>query len=476
MQCGPFTAHGVLHVRTILFAIVAAAVLAVGCSHATPMFPAPAGPGAHELVRRDQVPAHVLTWIDADHASPAPDWASVQRYLDFALVGQSVRDLQLARALAAGGIGVVPYTNPNRQAQAGKPHFPDNQPQDFAYDCYGVRVYRIGGGLPTPPPGPPPTPTDYTTYLMDPHSTHLAQSWSDEVTGFIAQTSVTPAYVFEDTADSIQGANAAPCHYSRAGWTSAGIGLDQNMLADAAAAGDAVSIVYNGLGTSQHPNPSRTPQAFGLNVVASGGMAENCYSREPASTSSDPTPPPQAAHGAQWLATENIELEMAAAHKMFVCNAKSDGHTAAETETGLRTYVIASLLLTYDPATTILDEEFKPSSGFEVLPESTIVALAPLAPAPKDVSGLAVGGLYARQYAACYVGGTLLGSCAAVVNPSVTVAYPFPFAGTYTGTLKIVGGGVLDAGARIKFESGTPTTIAPRSAAIAFAAAPSPTP
>ncbi|HET9342260.1 MAG TPA: hypothetical protein VFO25_05065 [Candidatus Eremiobacteraceae bacterium] len=463
--------------RTILFAIVAAAVLGVGCSHSAPMFAVPSGPGSAERVHRDdQAPAHLLTWINADHANPEPDWSSVRPYLDYALVGQSVRDVLLAQSIAAGGIGVVPYTNPNHQAQDGKPHFPDNLPQDFAHDCQGARIYRIGYGYPTPPPGPPPTPTDYTTYLMDPHSTHLAQSWADEVTGFVSQTAVTPAYVFEDTADSIRNMNAAPCRYSPGAWTTASIGLDQNMIVDAAAVGDSVSIVYNGLGTSLHPNPSRTPQAFGLNAVASGGMAENCYSRQPASSPNNPDPTPEPAHGSQWLATENIELEMAAAQKLFVCNANSGGRTAAETQTGLRMYVIASVLLTYDPATTILDEEFKPASGFEVLPESSIVAVQPLAPAPADISGLDTSGVYARQYATCYVGGKLIGSCAAVVNPSVTATYPFPFAGTYTGTLKIVGGGVLDAGAKIKLLSGVPGTIAPRSAAVAFAPAPSPTP
>ena len=477
MKRGPSTAHRVLHVRTILFASVTAAVLGIGCSHSATMFAVPLGPGSPELAHRDiQSPAHLKTWINADHANPAPDWSSVRPYLDFALVGQSIRDVQLAQAIAASGIGVVPYTNPNHQAQDGKPHFPDNQPQDFAHDCQGARIYRIGYGYPTPPPGPPPTPTDYTTYLMDPHSTHLAQSWADEVTGFVTQTAVTPAYVFEDTADSIRNMNAAPCRYSPDAWTAASIGLDQNMIADAAAAGEAVSILYNGLGTSIHPNPSRTPQAIGLNLVASGGMAENCYSRQPASTPNNPDPPPEPAHGSQWLATENIELDMAAAQKMFVCNANSGGHTTAEAQTVLRMYVIASVLLTYDPSTTTLDEEFKPASGFEVFPESSIVALQPLAPAPLDISGLDMGGVYARQYATCYVRGKLIGPCAAVVNPSVSATYPFPFSGTYTGTLKIVGGGVLDAGAKIKFVGGVPGTIAPRSAAIAFAPAPSPTP
>src|SRR5690242_15544141 len=179
MQCEPSMPHRVFDVRTILFALGIAAVLAVGCSRSTSTFAAPRGPAPPELVHRDdQVPARLLTWINADHATPAPDWATVRRYLDFALVGQGVRDLPLAESIATAGIGVVPYTNPNHQAQYGKPHFPDNLPQDYAYDCLGARIYKIGYGSPTPPPGPPPTPTDYATYVMDPHSTHLAQSWA----------------------------------------------------------------------------------------------------------------------------------------------------------------------------------------------------------------------------------------------------------------------------------------------------------
>lgn len=477
MECGPPAARRAFDVRALLFGFATAAVLAVGCAGPAQFFAVRNG-AVHDAAggARDGMPAHLLTWIDADQASPAPPWPTVSNYLDFAIVGQSLKDLPLAQALESAGIGVVTYTNPNHQAQSGKPHFPDNVPSDFAHECDGARIYRTGFGEPTPPPGPPPTPKDYATYLMDPHSSHLAQSWSDEVTGFIAQSGVTPAYVFEDTADSIRDSSGMPCRYAQPDWTTASATLDETMIVDAALAGDAVSIVYNGLGTPQHPTPTHTPSAFGLNGVTAGGMAENCYSRQQAPTPNDPDPPPEAAHGAQWLDTEFIELSMAAAHKLFVCNAHGSDSAPAETLTGLRTYVIASVLLTYDPATTVLDEGFVPASGFDVFPESTIVALEPLAPPPSDVSQLVVGGVYARQYAECYVRGSPIGACAAIVNPSVSATYPFPFPGAYAGTLKLVGGGVLDAGAKVKTVTGLPSHIGPRGAVIVFAPAPSPTP
>lgn len=477
MQWGPSSARRLFQVRVLLFGLGVAAVLAIGCSRSASVLPSPRVLGADGPVEgRDAVPARLLTWINADRASPAPDWPSVKRYLDFALVGQSVRDLPLASSIGGAGIGVAIYTNPNHQAQYGKPHFPENEPTDFAHQCDGTRIFKLGYGSPTPPPGPAPTPTDYATYLMDPHSSHLAQSWSDEVTGFEAQTGVPPAFVFEDTADSIRGSSAAPCRYSRASWTAASITLDQTMVADAALAGVATNILYNGLGTIAHPNPNQLPPAFGLNASTAGGMAENCYSLRLPSSPNDPDPPPQAAHGAQWLYTENVELAMAAAQKLFICNANSNDIVPAESLTDLRMYVIASVLLTYDPATTVLDEAFVPQSGFEVFPESSIVATAPLRPSPSDISQLSVGGLYARQYASCYVGGSPIGACAAVVNPSESASYPFPYQGTYSESLRIKGGGVLDAGAFIKSIGGVPATIGPHSAAIAFAPTPSPTP
>jgi hypothetical protein len=208
-------------------------------------------------------------------------------------------------------------------------------------------------------------------------------------------------------------------------------------------------------------------------------MAEDCYSRQAASTPSNPDPQPIAAHDSQWLDTEYLEMSMAAAQKMFVCNAAGDHTADAEKRTALRLYVMASFLMTYDPNTSVLDELFLPASGFPVFPESQIVALAPLTQPPTQISDLSIGGVYARQYASCYIKGAPIGQCVMVVNPSVTATYPFPFPDTYLGSLKLVGGGVLERRATVAFISQVPLTVGPRSAVIAYGSAtpgPSPTP
>lgn len=469
-----------LSMRPGLFAAAIAAAFVIGCGHfgstlSAPQGAAPArGFGVH---RSDTIAFHVHTWINADHAQPAPVWSSVQQYLDYAIVGQSVHDLPLASSIAAAGIGVVEYTNPNRQSQIGTPHFPNNLPSDYAHDCLGERIYKVGYGEATPPPPTPqPTPTDYAMYLMDPHSANLAVSWATEVTTFWTQSGVAPAYVFEDDADSINStAPAKPCHYGQPDWTNATNGLDSTMMTEATAAGENVAVLYNGLGSPAHPLPTKMPDAIGVNQTAAGGMAENCYSRQPAATAANPDPKPFPEKDSEWLQTENVEIAMAAAQKMFVCNANSDQAIDADKKTGLRLYVIASFLLTYDPNTTVLDEQFRPASGFSVFPESQIVATNPLSPQPLQIADLYVGGVYARQYGECYIDGALLGSCAAVVNPSSTTTYPFPLIGVYGGTLELVGGGVLDTKAKVKLTATIPATLGPRSAVIAYATpAPSP--
>jgi len=247
------------------------------------------------------------------------------------------------------------------------------------------------------------------------------------------------------------------------------------MTTAVAASGEQVSIVYNGLGTPIHPSPTRTPPAFGLNATVAGGMAEDCYSRQPEATPSKPDPAPVAAHDSQWLDMEYLEMSMAAANKLFVCNAAGDHSPDADKRGALRLYVIASFLMTYDPDTSILDELFLPASGFPVFPESQIVALDPLAPEPAQISDLLVGGVYVRQYASCSVKGNPVGACAMVVNPSVTATYPFPLPDVYAGSLKLIGGGVLESTARVKLESGVPESVGPRSAVIAYGSAtPSP--
>lgn len=473
------------HLRAHRFAIPATAfwsaavfaAFAVGCGHLGSV--TPTSGSNHGFARRapDGVVAqHVLTWTDADRTAPYLVWTTVTPYVNYAIVGQSQSDVELAADIGSAGIGVVEYTDPNRQVQIDGPHFPDNLPSDYAYDCTPNRIYRKGFGSRTPPPPQPtPTPIDHAMYLMDPHSAHLAGSWANEVIAF-AQSTGTTAYVFEDTADSISDMDAQPCGFSQTDWSAASNGMDATMTAQAAAAGDNVSLIYNGLGVYT-PAPGFMPPALALNATSAGGMAEDCYARQPPLTRAHPDPTPVPVADVAWAVTEDVEAYMSGASKVFVCNAKSDLTTDAAQLTDLRTYVMSSFLLTYDPATSVLDEQFRPVSTFSVFPESEILALDPLVPEPAQISQLQVGGVYARQYAACYIAAQPIGPCASVVNPSSTTTYRFPFPGVYLGVLRLKGGGVLDTGARIEqLTGGGPYNVSPTTGFIVYGVAASPSP
>jgi hypothetical protein len=437
------------------------------------------GQSSARVHRPQSLGTRLLTWIDADDSRP-PSWTAAAPYVDMAIVGQAGKDIALAQTLRSAGIGVVEYSNPNRQAQAGIPHFPHNLPGDFARDCTGLRIYKLGIGVPTPPPPEPtPTPQDLSIYQMDPNSSNLAQSWAGEVTAFSGEVGAMPAYVFEDDADSLAGmSHNAPCDYQQPAWTAAANMLDTEMAAQAAVQGVQPAIVYNGLDTGPYPSsPTYTPSALDLNASAAGGMAENCYSKVPGWTRARPDPTPYPAHDMQWLSTENVEIAMTAAQRSFVCNANSDNDVDAAARTELRKYVIASILLTYDPQTTILDEQFKAKSGLSVFPESEFVVTDPIDPTPAQITDLEIGNVYARRYGACSVDGVSVGGCAIVVNPSSMRAYPFPYPGQYMQTLHLIGGGVLDPGSMVEVSNAGPPSVQAESAVIAVEGPqPSPSP
>jgi hypothetical protein len=140
---------------------------------------------------------------------------------------------------------------------------------------------------------------------------------------------------------------------------------------------------------------------------------------------------------------------------------------SASGQTDARLYALASFLLTYDPSTSVLWEQFATPSGFHVEPESQLVVLDPLTATPSSVGSLQqAGGAYGRQYGQCYLAGNFVGPCAVVVNPtSSTLAFPFP---QYAHTLVLSGGGILDGGTVAANGPAPPQSLAPEEAAIVF--------
>ncbi|HXW76409.1 MAG TPA: hypothetical protein VEJ20_03275, partial [Candidatus Eremiobacteraceae bacterium] len=171
--------------------------------------------------------------------------------------------------------------------------------------------------------------------------------------------------------------------------------------------------------------------------------------------------------GNTWLATENTEIEMADARKIFLCRGL-DGADAA-TATGDRIYEYASFLLTYHRGTSVYSSSFLTVDLFDELPETELVPTDPVQAYPSDVSGLLQSsGVYGRQFNACYVDGASVGRCAVVVNESTNKALAFPWPTEYQHTISLTGQDI-PAGGTIATNGAAPPALVPAlSGVIAF--------
>ncbi len=359
------------------------------------------------LARAATTPQHVLT---ADFFGPpygsttiAPSEAAP--YLTWAQVG--IRD---ATAVAASGIKTQYYIDPGLTiANRGDQMYTSDE-TTFAHDCFGGRISVPYDSL-----------TEYLMAVEQPSMRAVFARWVDRITSVAHYDAL-----FEDDGNppsEYLRFRPMPCGYSDAGWLRA---LDSLNHASP------IPVIINGLNASKRPLPSAligllsSDKTLGLNY-------ESCYS---SATQRKMT-------GTIWEAMENSELLVAAARKLFQCTAR-DG-AAATASTDQRLFVYASFLLSYDPATSVIWEDYATPSKFRVEPESELVALEPLGITPSDVSGLqVVGGTYARRFRRCYIRGQFVGPCAAVVNPDSS-KHAFPYH-EYNHTLVLHGGGVLDGG------------------------------
>jgi hypothetical protein len=228
-------------------------------------------------------------------------------------------------------------------------------------------------------------------------------------------------------------------------------------------------VIFNGLSVTAKQPEERT--LYGVpNVI--GGMREDCYGGNGGFGFSGDFVMTTAQHfyGAatdEWTQAENDQLYAASQRKLFFC--LSNATDSAASSIGARTYIYASFLLTYDAATSALFEEFSPSTGggLGVYPETGLVPTEPLIAAPSSVSSLAVGGVYAREYNACFYRGAYKGPCAVVVNPTNS-SQAYPFGSKYNHTLTLSGGGVLEGGTVSTSGPPPPSSLGGASALIAF--------
>jgi hypothetical protein len=260
-------------------------------------------------------------------------------------------------------------------------------------------------------------------------------------------------YTFEDSADEVnaQRLSAMPCNFNQTQWTAQINQMDSQFP---------YPIFYNGLGLIPAGQSSPGPE-IGLNATTQGGMSEDCFvGRTPSGDFFAP----------HWNASENTEIQMHEAGKLFVCH--STDYVDASSHMTLRNYFYASVLLTYDLGSTIVTTEFLTPSGVTIMPEFQLVPESPVIQTPSDISGLKeASGVYGREYNVCYLAGTSIGPCAVAVNPNnPKQGHPlaFPWPGKYHHTLEMQGYGVYDGGTVDANGAAPPSTMAGGTGVIVF--------
>ena len=370
---------------------------------------------------------HVMTadYLGGYYGTHSIAWSAAAPYLNWASTNQVD-----ANAISAAGIKTMYYTNPNR-TQSNDPMYTTDE-TTFAHDCNGNRITDVFGTT--------------TQYVMNVNSSSLYSLYQSKV---LASTSGAHFdAVFEDDAGTLSsyGFTTLPCNYTDSQW------LTGNAALNAAAP---FPVIFNGLSSLNGHGVSQSTQLLSAaNTI--GGNFEHCYS--------DDTAPKQTSW--MWVATENTELQTAAAHKTFECQLRDT--SAAASNTDPRLYAMASFLLTYDPSTSVIWEGFATTSGFHVMPENQLVVENPVQATPGDISGLQTSsGVYGRQYQDCYIAGNFVGPCAIAVNPDPNAQHAFPYP-QYTHSLVISGSGIMDGGTVSTSGPAAPMYLPPLGSAIVF--------
>ena len=371
---------------------------------------------------------HVLTsdYLGGYYGTSSIAWSAAAPYLNWASTNQAD-----ANAISAAGIKTMYYTNPNRILSTD-PMYTSNE-SEYAHDCSGDRVTIAFNGN--------------TEYVTNPEWSGLPALFASTIKGKIGSAHFDA--LFADNSGSlngVQGISAMPCGYSDTAW----IAGEASVFADAPA-----PIIFNGLSGFNGNGLSLTiPLTTDANDI--GGTFEHCFSDDA-----------QPEYGNWvWVNTENTQLQVTAGNRIFLCMAVNSG--TASSSNAARMYTLASFLMTYDPAYSVLWESFATPSGFHVLPETAIVPLDPVVAQPSDVSALQIsGGAYGREYRHCYIAGKFVGPCAIAVNPDEVLSHPFPFP-QYTHTLVLNGNDVLEGGTIATNGPAAPTEMPPLGSAIVF--------
>ncbi|HEY6358591.1 MAG TPA: hypothetical protein VIX35_10125, partial [Vicinamibacterales bacterium] len=168
--------------------------------------------------------------------------------------------------------------------------------------------------------------------------------------------------------------------------------------------------------------------------------------------------------GTNWISMANALLYTTTRHSVAICG----GRGSLADNRALRIYYLASWWLTYDPTYSVALEIMGSAGGVDLFPEETFVPAGPLQTATTSISQLQRStGVYAREFAGCYLKGSWWNACAAIVNPtSSTLSIP-ALSKPYHWTLTLDNNNLYDGGGTSLTHS-VPTTLAPGTAAVVF--------
>jgi hypothetical protein len=368
---------------------------------------------------------HLLTaeYLGYPDGSTTVSASQAARYLTWAQTGAAN-----GNAYAAAGLKVQVYANPNHVA-AKDPIYSYLGSADTAKTCAGSPISLTYGTI--------------TQYVMNPQLASMRTGYAAYVAILLAGQHVDA--VFEDNAGPPGTSYGDICDYSESTWLTAEHELESALP---------YHTIFNGLSAVSEGGGLSPAMGVLQNPSTIGGTWEHCIA-------DTPTRPEDA--GWVWQDEENTQLAVTAEGKYFFCLGRDT--TSAPDAVAGRTYAIASFLLTYNLAYSVLWEEYASPSGLDVMPESQLVPEYPIVATPSTVASLQVStGVYVREYKACYLAGNFIGACAMVVNSDFS-AHTFPrLTGTYSHTLKLSGAGLLDGG------SASTSGPAPPAAGSTFAA------
>lgn len=379
------------------------------------------------------VPAHVLTedYLGGLFGQFKGTPSQAAPYLSWAQT-----DSTDAGGIKAAGIHTQIYVDPNRVGPTD-PLYGGSVESDFAHTCSNSRI-TIGG----------------PQYVTDLGNSGMRAHVESYIQGKVAQGPIDNIFVDNGGALSAYTMYSKlvpglPCNYSDSQWTTNQIGAYDSF---------SKPIFVNGLEAFIGSNLSPVLQLLaGSNVV--GGDLEHCYS--------DDSQPIMGSSA--WPMIEDTEIIVNDENKSFECMARN--LNPASQSIPARIFTLASFLMTYNPNTSILAEEFATPDGLHVFPESGLVALQPVVPEPSSSQGIGAlrtsTGVYARQYNACYIRGTSEGPCVVAVSRDYGAPHNFPYSG-YSRTLTISGNGVLDGGSVGTNGPPPPSVMQPFTAVIAF--------